>query len=51
MIHESKAAPSFYPIEFAELADDLLQVSMSITRDQITRENCERIYKCLINGL
>ena len=51
MLYESKAPPEFYPLAFGEKANELLQQSFHMSREDITKETCNSIYKFLINRM
>ena len=51
MEKESKATSRFYSYTFELLANRVLATHLKMSRRQITSENCETVYKVLINNI
>ena len=50
MDKESKLVPRFYPHTFELRANRILARQLRMTRQDINAENCESVYKFLINN-
>ena len=48
---ESIDPPPFFPQEFEEEANDVLQRNFGMTREHITCDNCVDVYCFLVNAL
>ena len=51
MSEENMKTPRFYPYTFEFKADRILSRHLKMKRNDITAENCESVYKFLINNI